>query len=448
MTGRAWAVVLLGIVLIVTGGAVFVRCEASPPLVSLAETADELVIGAEGIAFDVVGEDEDSGIKSLEVRLRHANGEAVLGRVDPPGNPMVGGLSSESTATVSVRIDPKALGLAEGDAILVADATDWSWANLLGGNATTLEVPVSIDQTAPRVSVNSGLTYVRRGGAGLVRYRLDEEVALHGVAVGEALFRGYPVPGGAAGEYVAIFGIPRDAADQAPIRVFAADAAGNRADVGWPVRVLERKFDHIDIRLSQNFMGNKVPSLASELGIEGEGVPLFQAINHDERARNEDTIRGIVAASGDERFFEGAFVQMKNSAVTSQFAEHRTYLVGGNKVSEAIHYGYDLASVSGAPIEAGNAGVVLHAAPLGIYGNCVILDHGLGLTSLYAHLSQIDVKPGDRVARGHALGRSGATGLAGGDHLHFGIMAGASYVDPKEWWDEKWVREHVNPALP
>jgi hypothetical protein len=442
-------VVLLGIVLILAGGATFVRCEASPPELLLGEHADELVVGADGIEVSILGTDADSGIKHLEVRLRHAKGETALGQVDPPGNPIVGGLSSETAATVSARIDPKAMDLAEGDAVLVAEATDWSWANLLAGNSATLEIPVTVDRTAPRVSVSSGLTYVRRGGAGLVRYRLNEEVAEHGVSVGDAIFRGYPVPGAAEGERIAIFAIPRDASGDARIRVFAADAAGNRADVGWPVRVLERKFDRIEIRLSNNFMGNKVPSLAGELGIAGkDDVAVFQVINRDERARNEDTIRGIVVASGGERFFEGAFMQMKNSAVTSQFAEHRTYLVGGEKISEAIHYGYDLASVSGAPIEAANAGVVLHAEPLGIYGNCVILDHGLGLTSLYAHLSQIDVNPGDRVTRGQALGRSGATGLAGGDHLHFGILAGTTYVDPKEWWDAKWVRDHVDPALP
>ncbi len=78
----------------------------------------------------------------------------------------------------------------------------------------------------------------------------------------------------------------------------------------------------------------------------------------------------------------------------------------------------------------------------------MIVDHGLGLTSLYAHLSRIDVKPGDRVAQGQSLGRSGTTGLAGGDHLHFAILTGTTYVDPKEWWDPKWVREHVEPALP
>jgi len=87
------------------------------------------------------------------------------------------------------------------------------------------------------------------------------------------------------------------------------------------------------------------------------------------------------------------------------------------------------------------------AGDLGIYGNCVVLDHGLGLASLYGHLASFAVAEGDRVEKGQVLGRSGSTGLAGGDHLHFAIVLGGTYVEPKEWWDPKWVREKVDSQL-
>ncbi|MEN8183163.1 MAG: M23 family metallopeptidase, partial [Myxococcota bacterium] len=131
----------------------------------------------------------------------------------------------------------------------------------------------------------------------------------------------------------------------------------------------------------------------------------------------------------------------------SRFAEERTYLVEGREVSKAIHYGYDLASLSHAAIVAANRGRVLFAGDLGIYGQTVILDHGGGLTSLYGHLSDIDVAEGDLLEKGEELGRSGTTGLAGGDHLHFAVQVGGVYVDPLEWWDGKWVREHVEAKL-
>ena len=139
--------------------------------------------------------------------------------------------------------------------------------------------------------------------------------------------------------------------------------------------------------------------------------------------------------------------QLENSKVTSRFGERRSYEVNGRAISEAVHYGYDLASYAAAPVTAAAAGRVLHAGDLGIYGNCVIVDHGLGLTSLYGHLSRIDVEVGQTVGDRERLGLTGATGLAGGDHLHFAVMVGDTYVDPLEWWDARWVETHVDANL-
>jgi murein DD-endopeptidase MepM/ murein hydrolase activator NlpD len=77
----------------------------------------------------------------------------------------------------------------------------------------------------------------------------------------------------------------------------------------------------------------------------------------------------------------------------------------------------------------------------------VIIDHGLGIFSLYGHLSAITVKTGQEVQRGDVVGRTGETGLAGGDHLHFSIMLYGVHVDPVEWWDGKWIRDHVTAKL-
>ena len=165
------------------------------------------------------------------------------------------------------------------------------------------------------------------------------------------------------------------------------------------------------------------------------------------RQKNEARIRELLNDSAPERLWEGAFLQLPNSQVTSRFAERRSYFVGGEQVSKATHFGYDLASTRAAPILAAAGGRVVYAEELGIYGNCVLLDHGLGLASLYGHLSRLDVEPGERVDRGQPLGLSGATGLAGGDHLHFAILVGESYVDPLEWWDAKWVQSNVEARL-
>ncbi len=145
--------------------------------------------------------------------------------------------------------------------------------------------------------------------------------------------------------------------------------------------------------------------------------------------------------------WNGAFTQLRNSKVTSKFAEQRSYFVNGQKISQATHFGYDLASTAGAPIQASNSGIVIFADDIGIYGNCVIIDHGMDLFSLYAHLSSMSVSTGDRVEKNDTLGLSGATGLAGGDHLHFAILLGGTYVEPLEWWDPSWVKTHIDAHL-
>ena len=170
----------------------------------------------------------------------------------------------------------------------------------------------------------------------------------------------------------------------------------------------------------------------------------FLVINREQRKQAEMTKREIGAKTADVPLWEGPFVQPRNTKVFSNFAETRTYVYDGRPVDTQVHFGYDLASTKHSPVPAANSGVVAFAGPLTIYGNTVIVDHGLGLQTLYAHLSSIEAKVGDKVTKGQELGRSGATGLAVGDHLHFEVLVSGVSVTPLEWWDARWIRERVN----
>ena len=86
---------------------------------------------------------------------------------------------------------------------------------------------------------------------------------------------------------------------------------------------------------------------------------------------------------------------------------------------------------------------MIFADYLGIFGNCVVIDHGMGLQSLYAHLSSIDAATDDRVGREDVIGLSGQTGLAGGDHLHFAMLLHGQPVTPVEWWDGNWIEDRI-----
>jgi len=134
---------------------------------------------------------------------------------------------------------------------------------------------------------------------------------------------------------------------------------------------------------------------------------------------------------------------MLNAKITAPFAEHRTYVYGGRAVDQQDHLGFDLAVTKAVAVPASNDGVVVMARYFGIYGNAVVVDHGYGLMSLYGHLSSFAVKEGQQVKRGEVIGRTGDTGLAGGDHLHFAILLGGLPVDPVEWWDPHWIQDRI-----
>ena len=170
-------------------------------------------------------------------------------------------------------------------------------------------------------------------------------------------------------------------------------------------------------------------------------------MNEEVRKENEKRIEEIGGKSADQRLWRGKFIQLKNSKVLSRYGERRRYAYKGKLISKSWHLGYDLASVKNARVPAANHGVVVFAGDLGIYGNTVIIDHGYGLMTLYAHLADFKVKEGDAVRKGQTIGYTDTTGLALGDHLHFGVLIDGYEVTPLEWWDRKWIRTRIEPVF-
>jgi murein DD-endopeptidase MepM/ murein hydrolase activator NlpD len=170
-------------------------------------------------------------------------------------------------------------------------------------------------------------------------------------------------------------------------------------------------------------------------------------VNRDIRRENDAKIREVCQKSEDRMLWSEAFHQLTNSKVEANFADHRTYVYRGEEIDQAYHLGFDLAVTKNYPVEAANNGTVAFTGDLGIYGNTVILDHGYGLFTLYSHMSSIGVETGKSVKRKEPLGKTGQTGLATGDHLHYTTLIYGVPVLPLEWWDSKWVKENVFAKL-
>jgi murein DD-endopeptidase MepM/ murein hydrolase activator NlpD len=176
----------------------------------------------------------------------------------------------------------------------------------------------------------------------------------------------------------------------------------------------------------------------------GSLIEQFIVINGELRRRNAERIASFARETSPEMLWQGAvFHPFTNTSAESAFADRRTYYYQGREVDQQVHLGFDLASFANTPIVSAGRGKVLFAAELGIYGHAVIVDHGMGLQSLYAHLSGIDVAVGAMIEKGQTLGRSGMTGLAGGDHLHFTMLLHGQMVTPVEWWDAHWIEDRI-----
>jgi murein DD-endopeptidase MepM/ murein hydrolase activator NlpD len=220
--------------------------------------------------------------------------------------------------------------------------------------------------------------------------------------------------------------------------------------------VFPKPFKKSRIEIDDKFINRVVPEIlehAPELKLTppAEGSPemlaAFLRINGELRRLNTQQIAALALKTSPQRLWHDTFVQLGNSQVEASFADHRTYVYKGKEVDQQTHLGFDLAVTAHVPVAAANSGTVLNASWLGIYGNCVIIDHGMGVQSLYGHLMSFDVKVGDTVTRGQTVGRSDSTGLAGGDHLHFTLLVGGRMVNPVEWWDPHWIADRVERKL-
>ena len=352
---------------------------------------------------------------------------------------------SEATFTV----DPAALKLAQGRIELTVQVWDHSFRRGGDGNLAILSHKMLVDTIPPSVHALSPLNYVNMGGTGLVVYQSSPDTIESGVMVGDLLFKGYPADeGGKENRQVCYFGLSQDDTPDTKIFLWARDRAGNEARAGFNFHIRRKRFQEERIEITDRFLGMVLPYFSSyPLPADSSDIDKFLWINRELRRQNTETFFSLRDRTSPQKLWEGVWLRQPNAASMSRFAERRQYYYKGEKVDEQIHLGIDLASTAHSPIQAANHGRVIFADQLGIYGQTVILDHGQGLASVYAHLSKIEVSLDQEVKTGEVIGISGQTGLAGGDHLHFSVLVGGVFVDPREWWDEHWIQDNVNRKL-
>lgn len=333
--------------------------------------------------------------------------------------------------------------LQDGQATLILDGKS---GGVFGGR-THWERQIQIDTKPPVVSADAEQHYLYRGMADVATLNVSGSYTAAGVRVGTQTFRAWPMPAGKPG-FFSLFAFAWNMPlDTIPV-VYAANAAGN--DVTTPLTVVFPKkeqpvYTQHQIQVTDAFM----QKVLGELDPNGAGSPVerFKKINNEMRKADNKTLADLRFKTADHFLWAQTFMRQEHSAAEATFADVRSYIYQGNKIDEQVHLGYDLAVTQHVGVQASNDGVIVYAAPLGIYGNCIVVDHGYGLQTIYGHLSRIDVHPGDSVKRGQVMGLSGTTGMAGGDHIHFAMQLDGVQIDAKEWWDPHWIQDHATRRL-
>jgi murein DD-endopeptidase MepM/ murein hydrolase activator NlpD len=329
--------------------------------------------------------------------------------------------------------------LKDGKATLIVEATS----NDFRGKTVTETREVTVITRPPAVSADQDQHYLYLGMADLATFTVSGYWTEAGVRVGDQKFRAWPMPDGKPG-FFSLFAFAWNMPSGSAPVVYAANPAGNEATsrlaFQFP-RKEQPKYRVRDLPLDQRF----VEKVVNELDPNGSGdlIERFVKINSEMRRANNQALSDLRLKTESRFLWSQPFIQQPNTKVEANFADVRNYIYQGRKIDQQVHLGYDLSSTQHADVIAANDGKVVYAAPLGIYGNCIVVDHGYGLQSIYGHLSEIAVHEGDMVKRGQSMGKSGTTGMAGGDHVHFSMQLEGVQIDPKEWWDAHWIQDHV-----
>jgi murein DD-endopeptidase MepM/ murein hydrolase activator NlpD len=430
-------IVLLLIIGAIVGGAYYLspRFEWKSPQVKVPESE---TLGLAPLEIAVT--DQGTGLKSVAATLSVGGSEHAL--ISEQYAQPVG----EKKFSVAL---PKVTGLKEGPAVLRVTARDASLWNFFRGNETVVQKNLTIDVTPPTLELIADDRYVNFGGVGAIVYKPSADTATSGVRIGRYFFPGYKGPiKDHPDHFFVLFAHPYDVPADAKAILVATDKAGNSKEMTLVYELKNVKYRKSTIDISENFLQNKVAPLVKDVSArQGGPKDVFIAVNKALRKVNEDQIVAITTKTTPSILWKGAFSQLSNSKVEANFADQRTYTYNKEAIDSAYHLGYDLSVTKHYPVEAANSGTVAFAGDLGIYGNTVILDHGLGLFTLYGHLSSIDVKVGDSIQPRQILGKTGETGLAAGDHLHYGVYLNGVAILPVEWWDQKWITDNIDPKL-
>lgn len=442
-TSRSFLIFFLILVVIGAGVGVILFFEGEKPQIVLKDNPD-FIGSSHEIRFTVT--DSRSGLRSVKALIRQDKKEKELFSKIYARSGYTGkiGPSEESK---SVLFEARKLGFSDGPAEIEIEAHDYSFRGFFAGNTTVFKKSITIDTVPPKIDLLHNERSIKPGGSGIVLYRISQDAVSNGVQVNTHFFPGFSLGSDKKDIYIAYFALPFDTTKIDVAQVVALDKAGNRAAVSFAA-TLQKTIQKADqITIDDGFLTTKIPEFEQHYPeMTGDMKDKYLYINNTIRRENDKKIVALCQTPNPERLWQDRFLRMPGSP-RAGYADHRTYLYKGEPFDKQVHLGVDIAQTERVEVKAANKGKVVFAEYLGIYGNMIILDHGQGIYSLYSHLSEFKIAPGEMVAENIVIGRTGYTGMAGGDHLHFAMLVHGIFVNPIEWWDPHWISVTIDEPM-
>lgn len=384
--------------------------------------------------------DDKSGIKAYSILLKLNNKTFILVNNKRPLN--------SSQVSFNITTPKEAMLFQAKQVIITIIARDKSNWNFFRGNVTKKSYHLIIDTTAPILTDVAHSYAITRGGSAVVIFQAIDP-HLKNITIQTNTGRIFkPQPFYKTGYYISLVAWPiKDKNFRATI--IATDTAGNISRQYIAYYLTPRKFKSSHIKITDNFLNSRVAILAQQYPQTDKAISnlqKFEMINSTIRSTNEKLISTVTSKVSNNiitNFHIKPMYPLVNAALMAVYGDHRTYVYKGKIVSKSVHMGIDLASIKMAKIRTTNAGIVAFANFNGVYGNMILIDNGLGLYTLYAHCSRFLVYKGERVHANEIIARSGSTGDAMGDHLHFDTIVQGVEIRPQEWMDAHWIKVNI-----
>jgi murein DD-endopeptidase MepM/ murein hydrolase activator NlpD len=335
--------------------------------------------------------------------------------------------------------------------IIVNDISRW---NFLIGNQTKKQVEIIADDILPNVEILANSYGITQGGSALVVFKATD-ANMKEIYITTPYGKFKVTPYRKSGYYASLISWPFSE-DKFDAKIVAFDKAGNSIATHVPLYIKNKKYATSYIQATDVLIDGKIAAIASKdsrLVDMTNKLEKFEGVNEGIRAENEHLISSLGVIIANDMITDWKilpFYPLKNGAKVASYGDLRHYYYDTKTkaiISTSDHVGIDLASNEEAPIISSNNGKIVYSSDNGLYGKMPMIDHGLGLYTLYGHCSKIVKSKGSIVKAGDVIANSGTSGLALGDHLHFGILVQGNEVAPEEWMDSNWIKLNIDDVF-